>query len=223
MSSGLEVKESNVKPNWVGKRIWINLSSLGFQSMYWGPSQKQHNKPRNTTEEELQMNYKSAWIKHMTLNAKDMKTEQSGVKVRAIEGLEGVDYLSPGAFTNHVSYVFGPVIKALELAGYNTNPSKPNLAASPYDWRIPPMELERRDRYFTKTIKIVEQLYNDNDRTPVVLLGHSLGCKTAHYFLNFAKVQKGQKWVDEHVHTYMPVGAPHLGCSQGFEVGDRGR
>jgi Lecithin:cholesterol acyltransferase len=217
MSSGLEVKESNLKPNWVGKRIWINLQSLGFQSMYWGSAQKQvtastTDDNNKTEEEKAQMNYKSAWIKHMTLDAKDMKTESVGIKVRPIEGLEGVDYLSPGALTNHVSYVFGPVIKALEDAGYNSNPSKPNLAAAPYDWRVMPLELERRDKYFSKTMTMVETLYKNNNNTPVVILGHSLGCKTSHYFMNFAKVKNGQRWIDKYIHTYMPVGGPHLGA-----------
>lgn len=175
MSSGLEVKESTLKPNWVGKRIWINLQSLGFESMYWGSAQKkkQHHPQQNETkEQEAQMNYKSAWVKHMTLNVNDLKTEPTGIKIRPIDGLEGVDYLSPGALTNHVSYVFGPVITALQAAGYNADPTKPNLAASPYDWRLMPLELERRDGYFTKTMTLVEKMYKDNRNSPVVLLGH---------------------------------------------------
>eukprot|EP00529_Nitzschia_sp_RCC80_P014051 CAMPEP_0113478794 /NCGR_PEP_ID=MMETSP0014_2-20120614/20950_1 /TAXON_ID=2857 /ORGANISM="Nitzschia sp." /LENGTH=746 /DNA_ID=CAMNT_0000372017 /DNA_START=517 /DNA_END=2757 /DNA_ORIENTATION=- /assembly_acc=CAM_ASM_000159 len=214
MSSGLEVQESTLKPNWVGKRIWINLSSLGFSSMYWGSAQskKQQHQTKSEKEQEAQINYKSAWIKHMTLNVKDMTAEPAGVKIRPISGLEGVNYLSPGALTNHVSYVFGPVIDALQEAGYNSNPDKLNLAASPYDWRVAPQELERRDQYFTKTMRMVETLYKDNDNTPVVLIGHSMGCKTAHYFLNFALSAKGQEWLDTYVHTYMPVGAPHLGA-----------
>ena len=74
------------------------------------------------------------------------------------------------------------------------------------------MLLEQRDGFFTKTIGKVEQLYSKNDNTPVVLLCHSMGCKAAHYFLNFALKTKGRKWIDKHIHTYMPVAAPHLGA-----------
>lgn len=227
MSSGLEIKESDVKPNWVDKRVWINLTSLGMSAMYFGGAQRkqQASAPagppspppskksvNGDDEEQEQQGYKSAWLTHMMLSPSDMRTEPRGIKVRPIPNLEGVDYLSPGALTSHVSYVFGPVIVALQREGYNPPGGPANLMASTYDWRLPPSELERRDGYFTRTIGLVEGLYKTNGSTPVVLLGHSLGCKTAHYFLNFAKARRGQKWIDRHVHTYLPVGAPHLGA-----------
>lgn len=34
MSSGLQVMQSNAKEAWVGKRIWINLKSLGFEAVH---------------------------------------------------------------------------------------------------------------------------------------------------------------------------------------------
>lgn len=148
----------------------------------------------------------------MMLSPTDMRTEPQGIKVRPIPDLDGVDYLTPGTFTNHVSYVFGPVIAALQKGGYNPPNGPVNLMASTYDWRLPPSELERRDKYFTRTMQYVEDLYRNNGKTPVVVLGHSLGCKTAHYFLNFAKGRMGQSWIDTHIHTFMPVGAPHLGA-----------
>jgi hypothetical protein len=36
MSSGLEVKESKDSPSWVSKRVWINLTSIGFASIFRG-------------------------------------------------------------------------------------------------------------------------------------------------------------------------------------------
>jgi hypothetical protein len=177
--------------------------------MYFGKAQKSTTTSGSEEEEQQQQQYKSSWLEHMRLNPTDMQTEPEGVKIRAISGLEGVDYLSPGTFTNHVSYVFGPVIQALQNAGYVEGV---NLQAAPYDWRLPPSQLEKRDGYFTNTIQCVEDLYRKNQSTPVVLLGHSLGCKTAHYFLNFCKLHRGQAWVDKYIHTYLPVGAPHLGA-----------
>ena len=70
----------------------------------------------------------------------------------------------------------------------------------------------------------IEQLYKRNNGTPVVLLCHSMGCKTAHYLLNFAKAKRGQEWIDRYIHTYFPVGAPHLGAPKsmrGTIVGDK--
>jgi hypothetical protein len=223
MSSGLEVRESNIKPGWKGERIWINLQSLGFESIYFGDAQRLDNpnsnnnaNSNNNNDEDIKAathrKYKSAWLEHMVLSQQDMKSETPGVQVRAISGLEGVDYLSPGALTNHVSYVFGPVIQALKNAGY----SEPlSLQAAPYDWRLPPSHLEHRDSYFTRTMQQVEDLYRQNDNTPVILLCHSLGTKTCHYFLNFARRHHGrggQEWLDQYIHTYLPVGGPHLGA-----------
>jgi pimeloyl-ACP methyl ester carboxylesterase len=229
MSSGLVIKESSTNPNWVNERLWLNLGSLGVSAMYFGNAQRQTNNkstPNTTTtlenrmdtddmdnadeETKQQANYKSGWLKHMMLNPTDLRSDPPGIKVRAIEGLEGVDYLTPGTFTNMVSYVFGPAIIALEKGGYNT--SKTNLIASPYDWRLPPEELEKRDKYFTRTMGFVEQLYQENNHTPVIIIGHSMGCKNAHYFLNFLEQRKGRAWIDQHIHTYMPIGAPHLGA-----------
>jgi Lecithin:cholesterol acyltransferase len=223
MSSGLEIKESSVNPNWVTKRLWLNLGSLGLSSLYFGNAQRKTIKSSASSpinrldtgstdneEEQQQANYKSSWLQHMMLNPTNLRSDPPGIKVRAIEGLEGVDYLTPGTFTNMVSYVFGPAINAFEKGGYNAN-GKINLMASPYDWRLSPDELEKRDKYFTRTMGFVEKLYRDNHK-PVILIGHSMGCKNAHYFLNFLERKKGRKWIDKHIHTYMPIGAPHLGA-----------
>jgi hypothetical protein len=219
MSNGLEVHESKIRPSWQGHRIWMNLSSLGMSAMYFGKAQQSQttydddDNEDDDSEEQQQKKYKSAWLEHMRLNPNDMITDPNGVKIRPISGLVGVDYLAPGIFTSHVSYVFGPVIQALQEVGYKEGV---NLQAANYDWRLPPSQLEKRDGYFTRTIQQVEDLYRNNHSTPVVLLGHSLGCKTAHYFLNFCLQEKGQAWIDLHIHTYLPVGAPHLGAPKGL-------
>ena len=163
--------------------------------------------------------HRSNWLSHMGL-MEDMKSELPGVKVRAMEGLAGVDYLTPGTLTNHLSYVFGPVIDALKKVGYEQGV---NLDAVPYDWRLPPSELERRDQYFTRTMRRIEEMYEKNGGMPVVLVCHSLGTKTGHYLLDFAH-SKDTYWCNKYVHTYMPVGAPHLGAPKalrGSIVGDK--
>lgn len=217
MSSGLQVEKSDSE-SWVGKRVWINLNTLGFESLYRGSAIEENESLKKGGAEfskeqheeyQEQVRCKSKWLHHMSLSD-DMITERPGNRVRPIRGLQGVDYLTPGALTNHLSYVFGPVIQALKNAGYTDD----NLDASPYDWRLPPSELENRDGYFSKTMKFVEDMYERNENTPVVLLCHSLGCKTGHYFLNFVwdHPAGGRAWINKHIHAYMPVGAPHLGA-----------
>eukprot|EP00122_Pirum_gemmata_P006050 Pgem_evm1s5529 len=75
-----------------------------------------------------------------------------------MEGLNAVDYLEPGVFTNSASYVFGPLIQSLRYVGYNDG----NLIAFPYDWRLAPYDLEMRDGFFTKCLISIEQLYMKN-------------------------------------------------------------
>jgi hypothetical protein len=51
-----------------------------------------------------------------------------------------------------------------------------------------------------------------------------MGCKTAHYLLNFAKAKEGRDWIDKYIHTYFSVGAPHLGAPKSMQctiIGDK--
>jgi len=92
-----------------------------------------------------------------------------------------------------------------------------------HSWRLPPRATEERDGYLTNTMRRIEKMYTDNGDLPIVLLCHSMGCKMGHYFLNFAKQQRGQQWLDKYVHTYMPVGAPHGGVSLAVRAGVTGK
>jgi hypothetical protein len=236
MSSGLEVRKSSLQPRWEGQRLWLNLTSLGIHAASLGGTKsKSKLNNKSSSSQQSQQNDDDddddddddgankvdsddsdpmtfLWLQHIALS-KDMKTEYPGIQVRNMEGLEGVDYLTPGALTNFVSYVFGPIIRVLLQAGYNKNDEGIKLDAAPYDWRLSPQTMHDRDDYWVRTIQQIERMVQTNrDRRPVVLLCHSLGCKVGHYLLNFAKRTKGQAWINAHIHTYMPVGAPHLGA-----------
>lgn len=65
--------------------------------------------------------------------------------------------------------------------------------------------MELRDRYYTNTKQMIEQLYTQNNNTPIVLLCHSMGCKVAHYFLNFIADNYNQSWIDQYIHTYVSL------------------
>ena len=54
--------------------------------------------------------------------------------------------------TSPLSYVFGPLIRHLKDVGYDDT----NLAAAPYDWRIPPTHLQSRDNYFSNLADVIE-------------------------------------------------------------------
>ena len=210
MSSGLEVLESGVSKSWIGKRVWLNLQSVGFERLFERQESIKKGKAFSDREYEASIQCKNAWLQHMSLS-EDMCRERHGNKVRPIDGLEGVDYLTDSGLTHLVSYVFGPVIQFLKR---NSIP----VSAAPYDWRVPPSVLEQRDGYFTKTMRHIEKVYAKNG--PVVLLCHSLGCKTGHYLLNFVldHPKGGRRWIQKHIHTFMPVGAPHLGAPKAIRA-----
>lgn len=44
---------------------------------------------------------------------KDGMTDPVGIKLRPIETIHGIMYLDPGAITNALSYVFGPLVETL--------------------------------------------------------------------------------------------------------------
>lgn len=52
----------------------------------------------------------------------------SGIKLRAVKGLKGCKYLDPGALTDALSYVMGPLAEMLEDLGYEEGL---NIDASP--------------------------------------------------------------------------------------------
>ena len=168
-------------------------------------------------EKRKQLEVKNLWLKHMCLGP-DMCSETKGIEVRPIEGLDGVDYLAPGVLTNGASYVFGPVINMLmQKGGYIR---EKNIDAAPYDWRLPPNFVQERDNYMVRTAAKVERLYRNNNDTKVVLLCHSMGCKMGHYFMNWIHANKnyGAAWLDKFIHTYMPVGAPHIGAPKSIRA-----
>jgi len=147
MSSGLQVEESRDRPEWKNKRIWLNLRSLGFSALH-SKGATADSDSDDDEESPHQAVYKSHWMNHMALvNG----TEREGVRVRPLSGLTAIDYLTPGMLTNHVSYVFGPLIRTLQSAGYDDD----DLQTAPYDWRLAPGDLEQRDGYFTKTMQQV--------------------------------------------------------------------
>mmetsp|Transcript_4817 Transcript_4817/g.11474 ORF Transcript_4817/g.11474 Transcript_4817/m.11474 type:complete len:605 (-) Transcript_4817:388-2202(-) len=143
--------------------------------------------------------------------------EADGMEIRAIEGMAGIDFLEPGALS-HLTYVFGPVIKALQQSGYAEGK---NMEAASYDWRLAPQVLNQRDKYFEEMATRIERL---DEGSGVAVLGHSMGNKVVQYFLSYMKQTRGQAWLDSHVHSWIACGAPTLGAAAAARatlVGDR--
>ena len=146
------------------------------------------------------------WMEHMRLDGRTGSDPES-VRLRAVRGLEGVDWFLPGYF------VWGKVIEELSELGYDSN----TLHSAAYDWRLSPTMLERRDGYFTRLKSVIETLYSVHGER-VALLAHSYGDTISRYFFEWVEtpVAKGgggggKRWVDKHVHAYVDIAGPMLG------------
>ena len=158
-------------------------------------------------ENEFQI--RSAWLYHVSLD-KNLVDERPGNKVRPYDGFKACEWLVDDKIGKPAAVVWADTIQFLEREmGYIRGK---NLDAVPYDWRLPPMCTEARDGYLTQTMEKVEKMYHDNGGLPIVMCCHSMGSRMGHYFLNFCLREKGRAWIDKHIHTYMPVGAPHCGA-----------
>eukprot|EP00928_Gymnodinium_smaydae_P024506 TRINITY_DN19810_c0_g1_i1.p1 TRINITY_DN19810_c0_g1~~TRINITY_DN19810_c0_g1_i1.p1 ORF type:complete len:812 (+),score=67.60 TRINITY_DN19810_c0_g1_i1:90-2525(+) len=228
-SSGMKIEQSTLMPQWVGERVWLNLSKLGFSVYSLSSFLRSLSKPNRCgccrrrkcfkEEKEKEEYAKNVWVQHveLQLNPADNRTwdDPEGIRVRVFEnnpsrhGLEAVDFLAPGIFTNEASYVFGPLISVMRKVGYVEGF---DLAAAPYDFRLPPEQLEERDAYFTETQKRLTEMVSKNDGRKVILLAHSMGVKVAQYFLHWAEKTAGRDWIDQHIELLFGVGGPILGA-----------
>jgi hypothetical protein len=149
------------------------------------------------------------WLGEMTLAADGMTPVQNPADNRPVEGLAAISTLDPAQ--GAAAHYFFELIERLEAIGYDDT----TLKAAPYDWRLPPMGLERRYGYFSDLKTTIEQLVaGDPLHRPVVVLGHSLGNRVIQYFLQAILNQDpagGQAWIDRHVGRYLAVSALWLG------------
>lgn len=162
-----------------------------------------------TQQAVFQRHLKNRWLEHLILQSPHQ--EAPGMEVRAVEGMDGIDFLDKGAIS-HFTYVFGPVLKALHKAEYKEGV---NMEAASYDWRLSPCVLHRRDNHFEDMAVRIERL----DRgAGVVVLGHSMGNKVVQYFLAYMKQTRGQAWLDRYVYSWVACGAPTLGACKALRT-----
>jgi len=147
------------------------------------------------------------FMQHMRL--RDGWKDPLNIKVRPVEGLSGIDYLSRTPIVGVKSVVWDVLIRHLGKRGYDNK----NLKACTYDWRIPPSKLEERDRQFTIMRLQIETLTEMNGKK-VVLIAHSMGNLMCTYFLRWIKRLRGVEWIEKHIEDFISVAAPWLGSPQ---------
>lgn len=150
------------------------------------------------------------WKRHMKLD-EVTGLDPPGVRVRAADGLEAVEYLLPGV------WVWGKVVESLADVGYDSS----NLRAAPYDWRLAPSDLEARDAFFTRMMHSLESLRIQHGQ-PAVVVSHSYGDVLSRYFMRWVESplggRRGRGWVGRHIHAYVPIAAPMLGTPKAISA-----
>lgn len=160
------------------------------------------------------------WAQHLSLV--DGWMDYPGIRVRPDydgHGISAISALSEVPLIKQAATLMGALLDPLIQFGYE--PGK-NLVAFPYDWRCAVSKLEERDQYFSKMMTGLEKLHATAGEK-VVIAAHSMGCRVAHYFLlwvtesEHGQAKGGKAWLDEHIHSFMPIAGPFLGASSGNE------
>lgn len=66
-------------------------------------------------------------------------------KLRAAEGLASISELDPGLVTGPMSTIWRAIIKDL-VEHFDLGPDE--IIVAPYDWRLPALQMQKRDKYF---------------------------------------------------------------------------
>jgi lecithin-cholesterol acyltransferase len=89
---------------------------------------------------------------------------------------------------------YEPMYSFLEAAGYERNV---DIRVAGYDSRLTP----DMGGFLQRTKELIEQTYDDNQNTPVHLVGHSNGPLYAQYLLTHTS----QAWKNKYIHGFTPI------------------
>eukprot|EP00457_Paulinella_chromatophora_P002733 gb/GEZN01002738.1/.p1 GENE.gb/GEZN01002738.1/~~gb/GEZN01002738.1/.p1 ORF type:complete len:679 (-),score=69.29 gb/GEZN01002738.1/:229-2265(-) len=134
--------------------------------------------------------------------------DRDGIKLRAAQGFEASDYVIGRM------WLWSQMIENLVDIGYTSN----DMYLASYDWRLPFIKLEERDRYFTK-LRFHIELLKAHSGHKVLVVAHSMGSNVWTYFMGWVSAPKSQggggmppSWIEDHVYSVAFIGGPHLGA-----------
>ncbi|KAL1512992.1 hypothetical protein ABEB36_002483 [Hypothenemus hampei] len=151
------------------------------------------------------------WIDNIKLiydNATRTTHNPPGVDIRVpgFGNSETVEWIDPSHATSGA--YFKDVANTLVSLGYVRNVS---IKGAPYDFRKAPNE---NQDYFVKLKKLIEDTYEENNQTSVMLIVHSMGGPTSLYFLNL----QSQSWKDKYVKNLISLGGAWGGSVKAIKV-----
>uniref|UniRef100_A0A0B6ZGM7 EF-hand domain-containing protein n=2 Tax=Arion vulgaris TaxID=1028688 RepID=A0A0B6ZGM7_9EUPU len=110
---------------------------------------------------------------------------------------DSVEFLDPNPvthFSSSLSYFYF-IVNDLVTMGYARGLS---VRGAPFDFRKAPNEL---GDYFIALKKLVEETYEKNNNTKVVVIAHSMGSPVFLYFLN----RQPQEWKDKFIQSFVTL------------------
>lgn len=109
------------------------------------------------------------------LNQTDMDDDDIGCKLRPDEGLDAISSIAPGSVTTNMlvggkNTVYAWLTQWLaDNLGYDVS----SIVGLPYDWRLSPDVMEKRDGFLTLTRKRIEASVAANGQ-PGIMVAHSV-------------------------------------------------
>jgi len=134
------------------------------------------------------------------LNQTDMMDVNVGCKLRPDEGLDAISSLAPGSFGSNLlvggkNTVYAWLTQWLsENLGYDVS----SIIGLPFDWRLSPDIMEKRDGFLTLTRRRIEAAVASNG-APGIMVAHSMGNNVFRYFLEWLRNEMQEEAYARHV------------------------
>lgn len=146
---------------------------------------------------------KTCWLKHIMLDP-ETGLDPPDFKIRAAQGMEAADFFVAGY------WLWNKILENLASLGYDVN----TMSVASYDWRLAYGDLEKRDGYFSKLKRHIEQS-KDHTGKKTVLVGHSMGSQIIFYFLKWVEANRhgngGKSWVNDYIDSFVDISGSMLG------------
>ncbi|KAG0144699.1 hypothetical protein CROQUDRAFT_46960 [Cronartium quercuum f. sp. fusiforme G11] len=148
---------------------------------------------------------KEAWLRAISLDV-ETGLDPPGVKVRAAQGFDAAAYFVQGY------WIWQKIIENLAVLDYDPL----DMALMSYDWRLSPINLETRDRYFSRMKFAIEHSKQVLGKK-TVLVSHSMGGSIVLFFLKWVEASGpqfgngGKDWVENHIESFVNVAGTTLG------------
>ncbi|KPI37340.1 Phospholipid:diacylglycerol acyltransferase [Cyphellophora attinorum] len=148
----------------------------------------------------------ASWKRHIMLD-KETGLDPPDIKLRAAQGFDAADFFITGY------WIWNKILENLATIGYDPT----NAFTAAYDWRLSYINLEVRDKYFTRLKNYIEVAQKTSGLKPV-LVSHSMGSQVLFHFFKWVEHKDygkgGPKWVNDHIDSWINISGCMLGAAK---------